>query len=74
MIKNDYVQPTMKTVELQHGTHILQYSRSNYGRGGDGYSDSNVSDRTGYDDGVDGWGDANVSNRSGYGFGGDGWD
>ena len=74
MIKKDYVQPTTMTVELQHGTHILQYSRSDYGYGGSGYSDSNVGDRSGYDEGGDGWSDSNVGNRSGYDWGGSGWD
>ena len=70
----DYVQPTMITVELQHGTHILQYSRTGYGDGGSGYDDSNVGGRSGYDEGGDGWSDSNVGNRSGYDWGGSGWD
>ena len=67
-----YVQPTMMVVELQHGTNILQYSRTGYGSGGSGYDDSNVGGRSGYGDGGSGYGGSGVGGRSGYGMGS--WD
>ena len=68
-----YVQPTMMVVELQHGTNILQYSRTGYGSGGSGYDDPGVGGRTGYGDGGDGFSGSSVGGRSGYGPGA-GWD
>ena len=72
MIMKPYEEPTMTVVELHQQTHLMDFSHSGYGDGGDGYSSSSMGGRSGYGDGGDGFGDSGMGGRSGYGTGS--WD
>lgn len=72
MIMKPYEEPTMTVVELHQQTHLMNFSRSGYGEGGNGYSSSSMGGRSGYGDGGDGFGDSGMGRRSGYGMGS--WD
>lgn len=90
MTMKPYEEPTMTVVELHQQTHLMNFSRSGYGEGGNGYSSSSMGGRSGYGEGGYGyddsgmgrrsgygmgsWDDSNVSSRSGYGYGGTGFD
>lgn len=90
MTMKPYEEPTMTVVELHQQTRLMNFSRSGYGEGGNGYSSSSMGGRSGYGEGGYGyddsgmgrrsgygmgsWDDSNVSSRSGYGDGGTGFD
>ena len=55
MIMKPYEEPTMTVVELHQQTHLMNFSRSGYGEGGNGYSSSSMGGRSGYGDGGTGF-------------------
>jgi hypothetical protein len=73
MNRKDYRKPAIRVMELQHQTHLMQFSRGGYGNGGDGYSGSGMGGRSGYGDGGGGYSGSGMGDRSGYGDGGGGY-
>lgn len=72
MKRKNYETPTTMVVALEQQTALMQFSRSCYDSGGDGFG-SGIGGRLNFDDGGDGFGDSGLGGRSGYGNGGSGF-
>lgn len=72
-IKRDYERPAMRVYEVKYRVNLMSYSRTNYSKGGEGFSDSGMGGRYGYGDGGEGFGVGGFGAGSGYGDGGEGF-